>query len=157
VNPLESAYVNNLTRRPVQITLILKTAATDFGSSNTSLALLSHVSNKRNYNQDVWRNTGVWTCRIQPRLPCVAQAEFINCIQPFLGLGTTYGTVKHELLLPSCISNALAQAAEWTANQKIENSIMHILQTLLNWRFTFQNSAVNSDIKTTANHLFMNT
>jgi len=114
VNPLESAYVNNLTESPMQITLTSKAAAVAFGSSNTSLKLLSHVRNKRNYNQDVWRNKGVWTCRIQPLLPCVAQAEFITRIQPFLDLGATYVTVKHELLLPSCISNVLAQqAVEW--------------------------------------------
>jgi len=69
VNPLESAYVNNLTGSRVQITLILKESATAFGSSNTWLALLSHVWNKRKYNQDVWCNTGVWTCRIQPLYP----------------------------------------------------------------------------------------
>lgn len=75
VNPLESAYVNNLTGSPKQITLISKAAAIAFGPSNTSLELLSHVRNKCNYNQDVWRNKGVWTYRIQPPLPCVAQAR----------------------------------------------------------------------------------
>jgi phage-related tail fiber protein len=87
VYPLESAYVNNLTRSPVQITLTLKAAAIAFNSSNTSLALLSHVRNKRDYNQDVWRNTGVWTCRIQPPLQCVAQAELLTAHS----LSPTYG------------------------------------------------------------------